>query len=324
MSRTLRVIAGGAPATVQDAGRRGYERFGVPRSGAMDPFALAAANMLVGNDEGAAAIEITAGGAAFEALGTIAVATTGGDLRPLLDDDEVALWTSLVMAPGTVLRFAGRAGGAGARAYLAVAGGVDVPVLLGSRATYLPGGWGGLFGRSLRVGDELNAGMSPIDPYSLAGRQWSASRPAYQIQPVLRLVPGPHDTLLGGLEWLTAAPFMVDQASNRIGYRLYGPSRPHRLTLPSFGVLPGALQLPPNGGPILLMADAQPTGGYPVLGVVASADLPLAAQLLPGDRVSFVIVSPAAAQAALAEQQHMLAGGLEDDPVRELLGWAGG
>jgi len=319
----LRVIAGGAPATVQDAGRRGYECFGVPRSGAMDPFALAAANLLVGNQAAAAAIEITAGGAAFEALDTLAVAVAGGELQPQLDGDDVPLWTALLLVPGARLLFAGRGTGPGGRCYLALAGGVDVPVLLGSRSTYLPGTWGGLHGRPLRAGDTLFAGAPSAEPHSLAGRQWGAARPAYLLEPVLRFVPGPHSELLGGPAWLCAQRWTVGDAANRIGYRLDGPSRPHRVTLPSFGVLPGALQLPPDGRPILLMADAQPTGGYPVLGVVAAADLPLAAQLLPGDTLRFAQLSAAEAATALREQQHMLANGLEDDPVRRLLGWAG-
>lgn len=323
MSAALRVIAGGMPATVQDAGRRGYECLGVPRSGAMDRFALAAANTLVGNHPAAATIEVTAGGAAFEALRPLLVALAGGDLKPHVEGVPAEQWTALLLAPGAQLGFAGRGVAGGARAYLAVAGGVDVPLLLGSRSTYLPGAWGGLDGRPLRPGDRLNAGMSGAAPYTLAGRRWSAQRPQYSSEPVLRLVPGPHSALLGGLDWLLDTPLTVDQASNRIGYRLAGAELVHNETLPSFGVLPGTLQLPPNGMPILLMADAQPTGGYPVLGVVAAADLPLAAQLLPGDSLRFALVSAPEARSALADQHNMLRHGLEDDPVRRLLDWAG-
>lgn len=324
MTPVLLVISGGALASVQDAGRRGYECYGVPRSGAMDTFALAAANMLVGNHAGAATIEITAAGAAFEALENVVVAVAGGDLGAQLDGGALPLWTSVLLASGALLHFTGRGGGGGARSYLAVAGGIDVPVLLGSRSTYLTGGWGGLSGRPLRAGDTLYAGPSGAVPESVAGRQWGrASRPAYVPQPVLRLVPGPHHELLGGLDRLFGEPLTVAGASNRIGYRLEGPTRPHSVALASFGVLPGALQIPPNGQPILLMADAQPTGGYPVAGIVAAADLPLAAQLLPGDTLSFRPVTVAEARAAWLEQHRALDAGPEDDPVRALLGWAG-
>jgi allophanate hydrolase subunit 2 len=200
--------------------------------------------------------------------------------------------------------------------------------VLGSRGTCLAGGFGGLAGRPLRPGDLLEAGAASGDPGALAGRRWPAEcRPAYRAAPSLRVVHGPHASSFAAesLAALVGEPFRVSSTSNRMGYRLEGPLLPTLAPadLPSLGVLPGAIQVPPDGGAILLMADAQTTGGYPIVGVVIGADLPLAAQLLPGDRLAFVVVEIEAAVAARRAQRAWLDAGPEEDETRALLGWAG-
>jgi biotin-dependent carboxylase-like uncharacterized protein len=281
----------------------------------------------VGNSPGAAAIEIT-GGAIFEVLDPLLLALAGADLGARLDGQRLAPWTAALARPGMQIQFHGRQGDWGARTYLALAGGIGVPEVLGSRGTCLAGGFGGFAGRPLRPGDVLEAGAANIDRWALAGRHWPAERrPAYGAEPVLRVVRGPHADRFApeSLAALASEPFRVSPTSNRMGYRLEGPLL-HTIAptdLPSLGVLPGAIQVPPDGGAILLMADAQTTGGYPIAGAVIGADLPLAAQLLPGDRLRFAVVEM---QEALDQRRLLRAwldAGPEEDELRASLGWAG-
>lgn len=321
----LEIIAPGPLMTVQDLGRPAARRFGVPPGGAMDAFALAAANRLVGNPDRSAALEITAGGAELAFARPALVALAGANLGAALDGRPLPLWTALSVSPGQRLRLAGRRGAWGARAYLALAGGLDVPEVLGARATDLAGGFGGLAGRPLRPGDRLGA-LPPAAPPPPAGQRWREEcRPPYAAAPTLRLLPGPHLGWLppGALEALAAAELRVGELANRMGYRLDGARLPHAASLPSLGVVPGTVQVPPDGGPILLMADAQTTGGYPVAAVLISADMPLAAQLLPGDRLRFALTTPAEAAAARRELAAGLAVGLEPDEAGALTALAG-
>lgn len=326
----LEVVSSGLLITIQDMGRPHAMRHGVPAGGAMDAFALQAANRLVGNPPDAAAIEITAGGAIFVALSPLVVAITGADLAPRLDDQPAPLWASFVMRPAARLAFATRRRDWGARAYLAIGGGVNVPLVLGSRSTDLAGGFGGLEGRALQAGDVLNAFDSAgLDAW--AGCAWREDmRPAYGLRPVLRVLSGPHvDRFTAeSIAALYSTSWRVGSQSNRIGYRLEGPKlvQTHSASLPSLGVVMGALQVPPDGRPILLMADTQTTGGYPIAGVVIRADLPLAAQLLPGDSLRLLPVSEDEAVAAWQRYQHWLAHGLiqpDADDAELALGWAG-
>jgi biotin-dependent carboxylase-like uncharacterized protein len=326
MTATLEVLRGPL-ITVQDLGRPAAQRYGVPLGGAMDRFALEAANRLLGNAPDAAALEITAGGAAFRLLAPTLLALTGADLSATLDDRPLTPWTAVLARAGSLLDVPGRRGSVGARGYLALAGGVAAPLLLGSASTCLPGGFGGLDGRPLRAGDQIDCHPHGHDLVRLAGRAWPFwARPSYQEQPTLRVLPGPHGDIFAAdaLELLTQ-PYQVGQQANRMGYRLAGPAlrdaRPGNL--PSFGVLPGAIQVPPDGAPILLMADAQPTGGYPLIALVIGPDLPLAAQLLPGDRLRFALTTIAEAHAAWRTAQDWLTHVYAPDETIELLGWAG-
>lgn len=297
----LRVIAPGMLCTVQDLGRPGYQRFGVPSGGAMDRVACIIANRLVGNPATAACLEITAGGATFEVLSPCVIAVTGGDLGATLNGQPFPTWISAFVRPGQCIAFEGRRHGA--RAYLALAGGVDVPCVLGARSTYLPGRFGGLAGRALQADDVIRSAPLAEDLTRIAGRAWPMP---IDYAPLIRILPFSAD--LTDLHDLTTLPWRVGTTSNRIGLRLEGRtlSVGSAGDLPSFGVFPGVIQLPPDGRPILLMADAQPTGGYPVIAVAIQADLHRAAQLLPGDEVRFTWTTREAALGAWRALQAQL------------------
>jgi biotin-dependent carboxylase-like uncharacterized protein len=325
----LRVLNGGVLATVQDRGRHGLQRYGVPRSGAMDQVAYAIANQLLDNPLDAAVLELTAGGALLEVLAPTVLALTGGDLGALLDEEPLPLWMAVFVRAGAQLRLSGRTSDWGARAYLAMAGGIVVPQLLSSRSTYLPGGFGGFDGRPLRNGDLVLGDCANHDPLLLAGRRWPKDQhPCYSATPTLRIMAGPHLELFASdaLNILCSHGWQLAGNSNRIGYRLEGPTLPYAVSkqITSLGVLPGVIQLPPDGQPILLMADAQPTGGYPIIGVVLQPDLPLAAQLLPGDQLRFHLVDADEAHASRLDWQCWHEVVLEEDNTIYGLGWIGG
>lgn len=264
----------------------------------MDRFALAAANLLVGNAEGAPALECALSGPTLTALAPTLVAVTGADFQPELNGRPVPGWTGLFLAPGDRLSFAGRRWGA--RAYVAVAGGLEADRWLGSASTYLLVSRGGLGGRALKAGDLLCAAVPPSRPL-VAGRELPASlRPQYSVEPELGAVPGPHLRRLGshGRRVLFGERWLVSRDADRMGYRLEGPELPAAgPELLSFGLTVGCLQLPPSGQPILLMVDSGTAGGYPVVACVPRCDLPLAAQLLPGDHLRFREMTVEEAQA---------------------------
>lgn len=319
---TLRVVEPGLLTTVQDLGRYGHQRDGVPPAGAMDAAALRAANLLVGNGDAEAGLEITLVGPSlrFE-VGALA-ALAGGDLGAEVDGVAAPLWKPLWVPEGATLAFRGEP--RGCRAYLAVAGGISVPRVLGSRSTFLGAGLGGLEGRALRRGDVVPVGPpSPLgeriaralrgDGSRLAAARWGAGpslRPAYSPRPVARMLAGSHAHLLTteSRRALYGAEFRVSTRSDRTGYRLEGP-RLEAAALPdllSEGVATGTVQLPSDGTPIVLMADRRTVGGYPRIGEVAAVDLPLLAQLRPGDPLRFRQCSLAEAQAAYLAREEAL------------------
>jgi len=295
----LHVEAAGPFTTIQDLGRSGRRAAGVPPGGAMDRFALSAANLLVGNPEGAAALECALGGPALVALRGCLVAVTGADLGAALNGRPLPGWTGLFLSAGDRLTFEGRRWGA--RAYLAVAGGLAADRWLGSASTYLLVGRGGVHGRMLKAGDELTP-AAPAPRPLVAGRCLPEPlRPVYRSEPELSVVPGPHQDHLtaASRRQLLAQAWTVSRDADRMGYRLDGAPLAVKVEeLVSFGLAMGAVQVPPAGQPILLMADHQTAGGYPVVAGVSRADLPLAAQLLPGQQVRFRQTTVEVAQAA--------------------------
>lgn len=302
---TIEVLRAGAMTTVQDLGRRGHQHEGVPESGAMDAHAARLANLLVGNPETAAVLEVTLAGPSlrFDAPSTIALG--GGDFGAMLDGAALAPWRTAGVKPGATLELGGAR--EGCRAYLAVAGGIDVPTVLGSRSTYLPAALGGIEGRALRRGDVLSLGRAPGPA---GGRALSlAQRPLYDGN--VRLVAGEPLSALGDAvrAALFGAEFRVSRDSDRMGCRLEGPSLGATRLPESFssGVAMGTVQLPPGGAPIVLMADHQTTGGYPVLGHVATVDLGKVAQLRPGDAIRFAEISLDEAQRLYLERERAFA-----------------
>lgn len=307
----ISVEMGGLLTTVQDGGRTGQQRSGMTVGGAMDPAALAAANLLVGNERGAAALEITLLGPCLRFLAPSRIALCGGDLSAHLDEAALPLWKTVTVQAGQRISFGRRR--SGARAYLAAQGGFAVPAVAGSRSTFLRGKFGGAEGRALRPGDILSVGPFPAFASSLqSGERGLRSRdiPAYDLPAVLRVLPGPHESHFteAGSAAFFGNTYTLSPQSDRQGYRLSGPA----VTRQSLGDIlsepmpAGGVQIPPGGSPILLMADGQPTGGYPLLGVVVSADLPRAGQLAPGDGVRFVPVRLPEAAAAAAQAERRL------------------
>jgi KipI family sensor histidine kinase inhibitor len=296
----LRVIDPGIQATVQDHGRTGFARYGVSTSGAADSYALALGNALLANRPEAAALEITGGDVRFEALASSVIAVTGAPSIVRVNQRRVPANTSFALAPGDVIELGTVS--VGMRVYLSVAEGVVVPRVLHSRATDLRAHLGGMDGRPLHAGDMLGRGPLGFD---VAGRTLGNDL-TYTLprggEWLLRVLPGPHAAqwleTLGGLLTLS---FTVDARSDRVGVRLRrldGPCLDGGQIL-SEGLPRGAVQVPPDGEPVLLLADAQTTGGYPVPAVVISADLWRIGQLRPGDTIRFHAVSPGEAVAAL-------------------------
>ncbi len=318
MSRTgIVVVQPGLLDTVQDLGRTGFRRYGVTGSGALDDFALRAANLLVGNPEGAAGLEITLVGPRLRFEGALTAALAGADLGAELDGRRLAPWRAFRARAGSELRFAGRR--QGCRAYLAVYGGIDVPPVLGSRSTWTGAGLGGLDGRPLRAGDRLPVGAPPMVASALRHRQHAGDHhalhvhrlpaslaPHYAGRVTLRVLLGPQADYFTpeALADFLAAEWRVSERSDRMGYRLSGPRLLHRerAEIISDGIAPGSVQVPPDGQPIVILRDGQTTGGYPKLATLSQADIGRLGQAVPGDGVRFEVVSPEAAGAAWAEQ----------------------
>jgi biotin-dependent carboxylase-like uncharacterized protein len=294
----MRIEATGLRATVQDRGRFGHLREGVPPSGPADPAAFSAAQALVGNELGAAAIEIIGDAFAFRCDDRRIVAVTGRDVA-LRGRDLVPGWTAAFARPGET--FTVLCGERSRFAYLAVSGGVATETILGSRSAYLPGG----LGRALRAGDVLPLGTARVD-VDRAGR--SATSPDYDTGQI-RTITGPHaqrftneaDSLF------FISDFRVEAASDRMGTRLSGPRIVAREgEILTSGVVAGAVQIPPGGAPIVLLAEHQATGGYPVIATVITADLGLVAQRLPGERLRFTRVDRDLAVVALRDARALL------------------
>jgi len=297
---TWEVREGGLYTTVQDLGRVGYRSLGVPLCGAMDPASLQLANVVVGNAPGAAAIECTAPGPVLRALDDVTIAITGADLSATLDRATVDRGTAIGVRAGQTLSFG--APRAGMWAYVAIAGGLDVPMVLGSASVYVPGSLGGV---RLRAGDVLGRGEGPTR--FLTPRVPALPIPATET--TVRVIPGPQDAWFGP-EVLVAfyrATFTVSVRSDRAGTRLDGPKvQVQRERMLSDGMVPGAIQVPSGGQPIVIMPDGPTTGGYPKLGVVASADLRLVAQARPGVKMHFVPTTLSEAVTALANWEQTL------------------
>jgi len=311
---SLQIIRPGLLTSVQDLGRYGFQKYGVIVSGAMDSFALRIANLLVGNEEGEAALEITIIGPSILIEQDVVIAITGGNLSPTINGQPIPQWRPVYVKKGSTLQFGSCV--SGCRAYLAAAGSFDLPKVMGSNSTYLRAGIGGLQGRALQSGDILTCktpsklALQRIKRFSqaigddlFAATDWSVSQrmlPAYRPNPVIRVIRGREfeDFTPESREQFFAGRFQVTPQSDRMGYRLAGAtmqlSQP--LELISAAVSAGTIQVPPEGKPIVLLADRQTTGGYPRIAQVATVDLPVIAQVKPGESIQFEEISLEEAQ----------------------------
>ncbi len=295
----INVIRGGMLTTVQDLGRPGHRSAGVPLGGPMDSFALRVANLLVGNAEDTAVLECTLLGPELVFSADTLIALGGAEFEGL------AAWQPKVVTAGSRLKLG--AARKGSRGYLAVAGGIDVPVVMGSRSTYVRAGFGGFQGRALRDGDVLPG----VDVTRHLTNHWRIDPrilPGYAEAGTVRVVRGAQLEEFGGA--LFAAEFKILPQSDRMGIRLGGAKLTRiggAAELVSAAVAPGSVQVPPDGQPIVLMADAQTLGGYPQAAHVISVDLPLMAQLRPGDRVKFAEVTLEQAQKLAYDREHVIA-----------------
>jgi biotin-dependent carboxylase-like uncharacterized protein len=301
--KTIRITKPGPLTTIQDQGRYGFQDRGVPVSGAMDQAAYRLGNLLVRNQGIEASLEITLGGFKAEFLSDTWFCLTGPEPVARLNNRSMTAWTCQRANPGDVLSV--DYGRKGVRWYLALAGGVEVPLIMGSRSTYLRGGFGGLEGRLLQKGDVLDSGR-PNGPDIFLPLPKELI-PGYSHEPLLRVVLGPQEDEITeeGLSTFLEAAYTVTQRSDRMGCLLEGPPIRHKrgADIISDATAFGSIQVPGSGQPIILMADRQTIGGYVKIATVASVDLPLIAQSLPGYPVRFKAISLQEAQTLVIERE---------------------
>lgn len=287
MTQVLRVKKPGLFTTVQDLGRPNAIESGVPPGGAVDRFAHSAANLLAGNERSAATLECTLTGPHLVAERACLVAIAGADFDPHVNGRPAPMWSGIFLRSGDELNFAQRR--RGARSYIAVAGGIAADRWLGSLSTNVMAARGGMHGRPLLAGDVIATAGDASGP-AVSGRELPEHlRPDYGDHS-LHAIAGPHIGRLGaeGRHILFESTFRLSRDADRMGYRLEGAQLvPSGEELLSYGLTAGALQVPSSGQPILLMADHQTAGGYPVVAAVISASMPVAAQLVPGDELRF-------------------------------------
>ncbi|WP_288009553.1 biotin-dependent carboxyltransferase family protein [Kyrpidia sp.] len=313
MSRTepvFEVIHPGMLTTVQDLGRRGYQKYGLAVSGAADAHAHRMANLLLGNPVDAATLEVTLMGLKVRVLKPAVIAITGGDLDPRLNGQPLLMWSTVPVHPGDVIHFSGCK--SGCRAYLAVSGGIDVPVVLGSRSTDLLGGIGGVAGRKLEKGDLLFAGPARVPADKVLRRRLHPDWvPQYPRQVEVRVVLGPQEDAFtpDGIATFLSSEYTVSTTSDRMGLRLMGPTVGHKhgADILSEGLFMGAVQVPQNGQPIVFLVGRQSVGGYTKIAGVITVDMPWLAQLKPGDTIRFRQVTVAEAHRLLREYERFFA-----------------
>jgi biotin-dependent carboxylase-like uncharacterized protein len=323
---TLTVQTPGFVTTVQDAGRYGYQRFGVPVSGPMDAFALAAANRLAGNPADMAGLEFAYSGPTLTTGSECLLALTGVGFTLEVDGARHPAWIGVRARAGAVISVNSEQNAGWG--YLAVSGGIQTPLVMGSRATYTRAGFGGLEGRMLQAGDVL-----PVQPCRDAAQQAgmvfpAQYRPAYSLHPQLRVILGPQEDAFTpqGLCAFTGSAYTLTRTADRMGYRLEGARIEHRAgaDILSDGMVFGAVQVPSNGQPIVMMSDRQTAGGYTKIAVVIRADLPLLAQCSPGvSQVRFQPVGVDEARQAYREQMAALASGIQQ-PLEDTAQYASG
>jgi biotin-dependent carboxylase-like uncharacterized protein len=306
----IKILSPGLQTTVQDHGRFGYGRFGVAPSGALDPFAMRIANLLVNNPEHDACLETLLMGLRIQALADVAIAVTGADLQAQIDRRPLELWDSHVLKEGQILSFLGPA--SGCRSYIAFGGGLLIPAVMDSMATNLPSAFGGFQGRVLQPGDILSVESASIQQM-VSGHAFKPEWiPSYPNHWTLRVVWGPQDEDFpkAARNLFTDSTYTVSPESDRTGIRLDGPALGRREDVPesiiSEGVISGSIQVPGDGKPIIILGETV-TGGYRKISTVISADLPALGQIRPGDALNFLPVSLDEAGKALRDMEDKVA-----------------
>ena len=297
----IEILHGGLLSTIQDYGRFGYRKYGVPISGAMDWYALRVANILVGNPERAAGIEVTFCGLVLKTTKRVLIAITGGDLSAKINDKPIPMWVHLWLEKGDILSFPRLK--CGLRAYVAVRGGINVPLIMGSCSTMVKLGMGG----ALKTGDTLYTGEKKENKKIILKPLPDQYVPKYRITNQLAVILGPQDNYFSfeALEIFLNSEYTITSQSDRQGYRLNGPQISH---LKGFNIItepvwPGAIQVPGDGLPIILLADAQTTGGCPKIASVISVDMDKLGQAKPGDKITFKRISLDTAHCMFLEKE---------------------
>lgn len=302
----FQVIKPGLLTTFQDLGRTGYQEYGVVVSGAMDDYSLQIANLLVGNEKNEAALEITMMGPTLKVLEDAVIAICGGNLSAKVNGKQAPMWKSFLVKKDEMIEFGQPI--EGARAYVSVAGGFDLPLVMGSKSTYLKAKIGGLAGRAIKKSDTL---YGIETNRAVAGRALHLDEiPHYKREITVRVCLGPHqhEFLESSIKTFLSSTYEVTPQSDRMGYRLKGPKLEHKTTadIISEAIPLGGIQVPASGEPIILMADRQTTGGYTRIATVISSDIPLLAQALPGCSIRFTAVSVEEAQRLYEEKAKFL------------------
>ncbi|MEW6262408.1 MAG: biotin-dependent carboxyltransferase family protein [Thermodesulfobacteriota bacterium] len=299
------VVQPGLYTTIQDQGRFGFLQFGIPPCGVVDTYAYKISNMLVGNDLDQAVLEVTVLGPTLHVLGEGVMAVTGAELSPHLNDSRLPLWESIPIKKGDKLGFKGLK--KGCRAYVAVGGGIDVPRVMGSRSTYVAGKIGGIEGRSLLAGDIIPKGKTYGTPGKRLPQEFI---PSYSSQTTIRVVLGPQDDYFSdGIQTFLNSEFKVSSKADRMGYRLEGPAILQKegveKSIISEPSVPGGIQVPPDGQPIILLIE-QTVGGYTKIATVISTDIGLVGQAKPGDRIRFKAIDLEAAHRLYVESMEKI------------------
>jgi len=303
---SFHVLKPGLFTTVQDLGRNGYLKYGVPISGAMDVFSLVTANLLVKNNPSDACLEITIIGPELQALTRTQIAITGGVVSPKINGQSVSMWQTLEAQEGSVVSFGKME--SGCRAYLSIRGGINAPLVLGSRSTYVRGGFGGINGRRLKTGDLIEGFEAPLlkVKYSMP----EELVPRFTSQFNMRVVLGPQAEMFTekGKDTFLSSQYRVTSEADRMGYRLEGPIIEHKAKadIVSDALLPGAVQVPKSGKPIIIMRDAQTTGGYPKIAVAITSDVSSLGQAKPNDTIEFSEVKVQEAHEKICEYYKLL------------------
>lgn len=304
--KVFRVLKPGLFTTVQDLGRYGRLKYGIPISGAMDTFSFISANLLVANDPNDACLETTLIGPELQALKRAQIAITGGSISPKINGQNIPMWQTLDVQEGEIVSLGKME--SGCRTYISIRGGINVPLVLGSKSTYVRGRFGGLNGRQLKTGDIIEGFDAPFLKFRCSMPKKLV--PQFTDKFTVNVVLGPQADMFPekAIDTFLSKPYTVTLEADRMGYRLEGPTIEHKnkADIVSDALLPGAVQIPKNGKPIIIMCDAQTTGGYPKIAVAITPDISLLGQAKPNNVIEFSKITASRARERFSEYQKLL------------------